>query len=152
MNDPWTVSLPHQYWSRSVDSTPIWIPPWGGWWLDPPSAAGNKFPLLSTGASRHLQRSKLKAALYLCSGTVYWARAFMTSCLSTWLNQLTVQKSRLFARSSPRKTWELERPKSESPISVMTTWTMSSHESSCLPNCRPLNVSAHLLLGFVQSV
>jgi hypothetical protein len=34
----------------------------------------------------------------------------------------------------------------------MTTRPMSSHESSCLPNCRPLNVSPRLLLDFVQSV
>ena len=34
----------------------------------------------------------------------------------------------------------------------MTTWAVSSHESSCLANCRPLNANVHCRLVFVMSV
>ena len=46
---------------------------------------------------------------------------------------------------------ECKKSKSESTTSVISTRSTSSHESSCLPNCSPLNVSSHLLLGLVQS-
>ena len=75
----------------------------------------------------------------------------MTSCLSTWPDRSTIQETRQPTSSSPRKTVEGKEPKSESTTSVMTAWTISSHESSCLPNYRPLNVSPRLFLGFLQS-
>ena len=43
------------------------------------------------------------------------------------------------------------KSQSEFTTSVMTARTISSHESSCLPNYRPLNVSPRLFLGFLQS-
>ena len=41
---------------------------------------------------------------------------------------------------------EGKMPETESTTSVMMTVTISSRESSCLANCRPLHVSVHCRL------
>ena len=78
--------------------------------------------------------------------------AFMTSCLSTLLNQSTVQEIRQFACCLPRKTCKGKKLNTESTTYVAMSREVSSHKSSCLANCRLLHVSIHCCLVFVQSV
>ena len=67
----------------------------------------------------------------------------MISCLSTLP---IVQETHYLARQLSRKTCEGKGKPSECTTSVMITWTISSHESSSLANCSPLNVSVHCCL------
>ena len=45
-----------------------------------------------------------------------------------------------------------QKPNIECTTSVMMTLAIFSHESTCLANCRPLHISIHCYLIFMQSV
>ena len=84
---------------------------------------------------------------YLGSRTFHWACTFMISCRSTLLNQSTVQETHWLPRRLSRKACEGKKPNSETTTSVMITGTIiSSHGSSFLAICGPLNVSAIQLI------
>ena len=65
---------------------------------------------------------------------------------STLLKHSTVQETRWLPHRLFHKACEGKKPNSESITSVMITGTISSHESSTLAICGPLNVSAHCWL------
>ena len=62
-----------------------------------------------------------KTALYLGSKTFHRACTFTTSCLSTLLNQSTIQEICSVARQLSRKACEDKSKPSESTTSVMIT-------------------------------
>ena len=76
----------------------------------------------------------------------------MTSCFEHITKSINCQETRYLARKLSRKTCEGKGKPLESTTSVMITLTISSHESSSLANCSPLDVSVHCCLVFVQSV
>ena len=72
---------------------------------------------------------------------------FMTSCFEHIAKSINCQETRYLARQPlSRKTCEGKSKPSESTTSVMITLTISSHESSSLANCSPLDVSVHCCL------
>ena len=58
----------------------------------------------------------------------------------------------VYSPSLSRKTYEGKKRNIESITSVTMTRAISSHESSCLANCRPLHVSVYCRLIFVRSL